>query len=38
MHKYTTELITENSTGRHPGRHRYTLRYYLSDDSTSSVC
>jgi len=38
MHKFTNELIGEPSIRRHSGRPRWTLRYYLSDESTSSVC
>jgi hypothetical protein len=34
MHKYTTELISDNHIRRRTGR----LRDYLSDESTSSVC
>jgi hypothetical protein len=38
MHKYTTEAISDNSIQRSNGRHRFTLRYYLNDESTTSVC
>lgn len=38
MHKYTTELIGETGLRRNSRRHRFTLGYYLTDESTSSVC
>ncbi|CAF3644223.1 unnamed protein product [Rotaria sordida] len=36
MHKYTTELITENPIGRPKKRHRLTRCDYLHEDSSSS--
>jgi len=36
MHKYTTEITTDNIQ-RHD-RNRYTLRHYFSEDSSGSVC
>ena len=36
MHKYTTDLITENHIGRPNGRSRYKLRCYLNDETSSS--
>jgi hypothetical protein len=38
MHKFTNELISETSIRRPSGRRHWALRYYLSDESTSSVC
>jgi len=37
MHKYTTEIISENNLARQD-RNRYTLRHYFSDESSTSVC
>ncbi len=34
MHKFTTDLITETNIER----HRSTLRDYLTDESSSTVC
>lgn len=37
MHKYTTDLITENHISRPNRRNRQKLRCYLSDESSSPV-
>jgi hypothetical protein len=37
MHKYTTEIISENNLARQD-RNRYTLRHYFSEESSTSVC
>ncbi|CAF2405174.1 unnamed protein product [Rotaria sp. Silwood2] len=36
MHKYTTELVTENTIRRPKKRRRLTRCYYLNEDSSSS--
>jgi hypothetical protein len=37
MHKYTTEIISENNLARQ-NRNHYTLRHYFSEESSTSVC